>query len=163
MYRRRPDRSATRSASAALCPAVTRTLVGGASFVPGKKNNAVSLDGSTGYVSPPAGLICSLSAPTAEQVAALAPSWRISGFQRAELGDIDGELGPCTSRTHRRFAKASTSLMSALIVEQVKRHCQRQPNVVDHEFACNGGQFKPPLCPDRLPAAPPAHVRSSRA
>ncbi|SFV17520.1 LamG-like jellyroll fold domain-containing protein [Pseudoduganella namucuonensis] len=33
------------------------TLVGGAIWVPGKKNNAVSLNGSTGYVSLPAGIM----------------------------------------------------------------------------------------------------------
>ena len=37
------------------------TLVGGASFVAGVKNNAVSLDGSTGYVSLPAGLVANLA------------------------------------------------------------------------------------------------------
>jgi hypothetical protein len=51
------DASSGTSAEDSSGNAHTGTLIGGATWVAGKKNNAVSLNGSTGYVSLPAGLL----------------------------------------------------------------------------------------------------------
>jgi hypothetical protein len=51
------DASSGTSAEDSSGNAHTGTLIGGATWVAGKKNNAVALNGSTGYVSLPAGLL----------------------------------------------------------------------------------------------------------
>lgn len=83
----------------------TGTLVGGASWVAGKKNNAVSLNGSTGYVSLPANLMAGVGDFT---IAAWVYWNAASNWQRIfDFGDGTGQymfLSPKNSAGVARFA-----------------------------------------------------------
>ncbi|MRV72408.1 hypothetical protein GJ700_11875 [Duganella sp. FT92W] len=83
----------------------TGTLVGGASWVAGKKNNAVSLNGSTGYVSLPADFMTDVGDFT---IAAWVYWNTASNWQRIfDFGDGTGQymfLSPKSSSGVARFA-----------------------------------------------------------
>src|SRR5205823_7265692 len=88
---------------------LTGTLNGGASFVAGKSGNAVSLNGSNGYVSLPAGAISSLSDFT------IATWVYLNGSQTwariFDFGDTRGDwmfLSPKNGAGNMEFATGTT-------------------------------------------------------